>query len=301
MSATTAGFSNRRSSKSQSSISRTCSDGVRGDNAADDDADDDDDDDDFADVLDEDGTSLGISKLSIDGRLPSGTAFVNLQKIRSTINSYTAKLAENTWYYGFKYPTVLAIQRRLKPYKDDCHRHCMTEVARGYKDLCRRLAALLKLWKCMKRWADTQRYAALVEVLPPLKVLEMAKDAIGFALSPRMEVLKQHALFAQALYADDKDIVQCLDVVSVSSLVESCSTFAAADVKEEVATGEKALPVDVTVAAPVACKEEVHDGAEPQKKPRQKAKTHNATAMPFDIDDSASHHCGIMVSEGLKK
>ena len=59
-----------------------------------------------------------LSPLSLAAAFPSGQLGLSLSRIRSTINSYTGKIAEMSWSPTFKLNTVKALLRRWRAHED---------------------------------------------------------------------------------------------------------------------------------------------------------------------------------------
>ena len=53
-----------------------------------------------------------------DGVLPPGNMFVNIGRMRATINDYAERVGEFAWHQDFRVATVQALIRRFEAYED---------------------------------------------------------------------------------------------------------------------------------------------------------------------------------------
>ena len=138
-------------------------------------------------------------------------------KIRTTINSYADKAGTLLWYEGFKYPTLLALARRLKQYEQFIEHCSHIEAHLAYKQLDQRLTSLLNLFKNMKVVGDAQDLMQLPIILPPLDVIISYLKATKQKLAPDLFLAYSYADFFKK-YRSSVPIEECVQALDISAL-----------------------------------------------------------------------------------
>ena len=95
-----------------------------------------------------------VHKYSIEEALPSGVVYTYLSRIRGTLTGHAKRLCQPGWFDKFNEKTTQAMMRRLTDYEKDCIGGMDIDIEEAYRDLVKRVAALLHLRKSIAARLD---------------------------------------------------------------------------------------------------------------------------------------------------
>ena len=132
---------------------------------------------------------LPINASGVDGKLPSGSAFVSMKRIRDTVNRYVEEIQSVGCYANFKLPTIQALQRRLQNHYQAIMSCAHCDVQIGYKQVNARVCALIELYKVVSKWLSTHDDEELISMLKPFKLVKRYLDYKGLSVGEDIAIL----------------------------------------------------------------------------------------------------------------
>lgn len=232
--------------------------------------------------------ACALTAESLDGALPDG--FVNIRRMRATINSYASRMADMHWVTGIQMQSLTSLEKRFAKYSPTIVGQAPTaNVELGYKQLAKRVHAMVELMKVVREWQGSKRDATLVMILKPLQVLEAYLAVARLTMAPDLRILKMYAEFFSA-FARHARLKKALDVIDTRDLSSCVEEWRAAQSEVE------------TTPRPDAAMDE-DDGEEGEsvgtgrKTPKKKA---DRTPCRLALGDDPSAHVQKLVAEALK-
>jgi len=151
-----------------------------------------------------------ISALSDLGRLPTGTMWNAVGRIRKTINSYALAVALALWAQNFKVATVSALERRLNQYAASINTQPHVDIQVAFHQLVQRVTDLLECHKFLRHWLDSRSEDKLELVRERLlrlraflvhKELDLGPDAMLILMRADFFVMTQKVGLSRAFRA----------------------------------------------------------------------------------------------------
>lgn len=163
---------------------------------------------------------MPLSRFSLDRKLPGGSMFAALTRIRGTLNSYAYQVRLVGWLEGTKPGTLYALMRRLQPYEIKIVGKFDIDLEIAYKQLQARLAALLLLHKSAKSYNDTKKLVNLLPVLRPCAVLRKFLELIPATLACDLCILESYAIFQQK-FEETSKVSMAMQALDFPKLVKN--------------------------------------------------------------------------------
>lgn len=168
---------------------------------------------------DDDAAALPLSELSMNEKIPGGTALAPLSRIRSTLNAKALLVKDMHWLILAKPPTLYAHMRRLQGYEAQIVGKFDIDLEIAFKQMVARLAALLLLHKAARVHSESKKMDELVGVIPPMMVLQKYLQRCKVNFAPDLLTLLAHATF-QKVFIDQSSVVVALKTLNFRKLLE---------------------------------------------------------------------------------
>lgn len=110
---------------------------------------------------DESDADMPLSDLSLStAKLPVGQAYRSISKMRKTINNYCMGMLGGRFWSGFMLGTLHSLQRRFNAIAGPIEKETTVEMRIAYKQLSKRLATYIQVFKALKSYNDSQNTKA---------------------------------------------------------------------------------------------------------------------------------------------
>lgn len=140
------------------------------------------------------GGMIPITAASVDLKLTGGTLANSMSRTRTTINQYTQRMSELSWYTEVRWSTLKALERRLLNNAVAVDESTNMHLADAFDELRQRVKALLAAHKCISKWSNGYAEEKLVDILPPLHILANFLQIDGLEFGSSLKIIRQRAL-----------------------------------------------------------------------------------------------------------
>ena len=125
------------------------------------------------DILDANAlSSETLPKYSLTEPLPKGLLYQAIGRSRQTINLYVLGLTQVGWLATVVFPTLSALERRLRSHDHQVFGHVDPDIELGFRSLRVRVKNVMSVFKHIKRCIDNNDTRKLVPALPCFQILE---------------------------------------------------------------------------------------------------------------------------------
>eukprot|EP00959_Pyramimonas_sp_CCMP1952_P472973 9500928-Pyramimonas_sp.AAC.1 len=164
--------------------------------------------------------STGVSELSLEADLPSGTSMANFGRIRGTINSYADKLGNDDWFPKTVLGTLHALHRRLqKRGKDEIIGKASFAIQKAYYQLDKRIESVIELHKLVKYWVESQSNGTIKDLLVPFSYLLGYQTVKLMPMSEQLNIMFARSVF-HAMVKHQGSIKTAIDLYDPTILLD---------------------------------------------------------------------------------